>query len=174
MRPTAGAGPGLSRGGGHRQGRGGRAPGAGRRGRSSVGAHATVPGAAGPPSSRRVMLARLGACPPDLRVPRPWARVPGPRWPTPVLLAPGPPPTARLLVGLMASPVPPLATNLMSRNSRGLRTSHFWPLVVRVRPARWTPTLAGPRWDALAVRGTSPCRRPTPWLPLRASRGTSP
>ena len=40
MRPTAGAGPGTSRGGGHRQNRGGRAAGAGRRGGWSVGPRA--------------------------------------------------------------------------------------------------------------------------------------
>ena len=40
MRPTAGGGIGPSRGGGHRQGKGGRASGSGRRGKSSVGARA--------------------------------------------------------------------------------------------------------------------------------------
>ena len=49
MRPTAGAGIGPSRGGGHRQGKGGRASGLGRRGRSSMGARADPPVPASPP-----------------------------------------------------------------------------------------------------------------------------
>ena len=43
MRPTAGGGIGPSRRGGHRQGKGGRASGSGRRGKSSVGARADPP-----------------------------------------------------------------------------------------------------------------------------------
>ena len=174
MRLTGGAGPGLSRGGGHRQGSGGRALGAGRRGRSSVGARAAVPVAVDPPSSRGVMLARLGVCLPGLRVPRPWARMPSPRWSTPVWLAAGPLPTAWLLVGVIAFPVPPLAMRLMSKDSPGPRTSRFSPPAGRVPPVRWMPTLTGCRWGALVARGTSQCQRPTPLLPLRTSRGTSP
>ena len=49
MRPTAGAGLGPSRGGGHRQGKGGRASGSGRRGRSSVGSRVDPPVPATPP-----------------------------------------------------------------------------------------------------------------------------
>ena len=43
MRPTAQAGPGTSRGGVHRQSKGGKARGAGRRGKSSVGSRAPGP-----------------------------------------------------------------------------------------------------------------------------------
>ena len=52
MRPTAGAGPVLSRGGGHRQRKGGRASGSGRRGRSSLGARGTPPARPGGVSPR--------------------------------------------------------------------------------------------------------------------------
>ena len=90
-------------------------------------------------SSQGVMLARLGVCRPDLRVPRPWAPMLGLRWSTLVRLTGGPRPSAWLLAGLMAYLVPPLTMMLMPRGSLEPRTNRSSPPGGRIPPVRWMP-----------------------------------
>ena len=182
MRPTAGAGPGTSRGGGHRQSRGGRAAGAGRRGRSSVEPHAAGSMATDAVLLPGVALMGLGVCFPGRGMPRrrtpmlvsrrsmPMRLTVAPRASGWLLAPPGPTTSWRRtlvgaldpLMGLMASLAPPLTVGLMPGGSPEPKTNRFSPAGGAIPPARWRPRPTRPRWDALTARGMSPCRRPCP------------
>ena len=170
MRPTAGGGIGPSRGGGHRQGKGGRASGSGRRGRSSVGARAdpptptTPPGGdidgAGEPSTRPE-----GATPRDLGTGPPLVYAP---------LGGVGPPAVDVADDRADDPLArPQVTGLVTRGLPGPRMNRCLLLDLGIRLARRVPSLALATLSDVVARAMSPCRRLIPVLPPQSLGGCS-
>ena len=171
MRPIAQAGPGTSRGGGHRQSKGGKARGAGRRGRSSVGPRALGPMApdAAPPQGEDGdgtggALSRSGnATPPDSAVGFPPAFAHATVGGAPSLgVAVGPfepdGGSGGPLVGAMSPRMRPMAflgsslmMGLTPGSVLGPKTNRFWPTGRAMPIDRWRPRPVRPLWDAPGV-----------------------